>query len=173
MCVIAIPIAMAVVAAAGAAMQAKSQSDAANYQAAQAKNNAKIAGYQGQIAQHQGEEEADAIHRQVSATIGAQRAGFAAGGISLGSGTELAVESDTARAGALDLATARNNTDLKKWGFNIEKQNYLSSEAADKSAGTNALISGGVNVASSLLSSASMYSTNSGMFSGIGKGSTK
>ena len=58
------------------------------------------------------------------ALVGSQRAALAAQGVDLGSGTPLALQEDTARMGAIDAMTIRNNARREALGFTQEAANY-------------------------------------------------
>jgi hypothetical protein len=153
----AVAIAGVVASAAGTAMSVNSQMQQGKFQAQVAENNAKIAGYQADEAQKQGELQQDSINRRIAATAGAQRAAFAGAGISLGSGTTLDVAESSARTGASDIAMSQYNTALAKWGFGIQQQNAEAQASMDLATVNNAPISGAANFGASLLSTATQY----------------
>lgn len=76
-----------------------------------------------------------AAHRHRAATrqlIGSQRAALAANGVSLDTGSALDVQTDSARMGALDEATIRNNAAREAWG--ISAQSTMDRLASDNRA---------------------------------------
>lgn len=82
--------------------------------------NAQIAQLQAQDAIKRGEIAAERAGTQTGIMIGAERAGTAAGNIDANSGTAASIQADTAKFGALDELTIRNNAARQAWGYQTE-----------------------------------------------------
>jgi hypothetical protein len=138
--------------------QSKQAKPAYNYQAAIGRNNAKIAEWNAQEVNRQGEQELIAQQRKVAAITGAQRAAFGSRGIDMSEGSALNILSDTAYLGAQDSVTIKDNTAKKAWqarmqGYNDAANADLLQSRADAE---NPLLSG----ASSLLTSSGRVSNS-------------
>ena len=127
------------------ANQAEAARQQAAYQAQVAQNNAALAQQQGEVAQQQ-------IYREGAQRAAAQRATMAANGIDLGFGTAVDIQQDTARATALDAATAQYNAFLQ--GTSLRDQATL-----DRTAGRNAAAAAPAAMAGTLLAGASQFSS--------------
>jgi hypothetical protein len=95
---------------AGVAMQAQAaanasqaQKNAYEYQAAVSRNNQKIAEWQAQNAIAQGQEAEIDQRRKMAALKGSQRAGLAAKGLDISSGSALNILTDTDYLGEMDV----------------------------------------------------------------------
>lgn len=121
-----IGIAGAVVSGIGAAAQMQAQ--AANHQM-----QAAMQDRQAQIEQAAGEYEAARTQDVVKKTLGAQRAGFLANGLSLQGSADDVID-DTAREGALDIAAVQWNSKLKvdnqKYAAKVSRANADSASSA-------------------------------------------
>lgn len=114
----------------GAAGAAAKQQEAENNRAQAAQQER-----QAEINVQTGVYEAARVSDTVRRTTGAQRAGFAAGGIGL-DGSAAEVIDDTTREGALDLAAIRWNTNLKADNLKYEaKISRINANGAERSAG--------------------------------------
>jgi hypothetical protein len=153
-------IAGAVVAAAGAAYSGVAQSQAASYQAAVAKINAKQAGYQAEEAESAGRAQQDQLRLRTSALIAQATTAEAANNLQVGTGTPSQVLGDIAKGGAVDVAKSEYNTALTAWGYKSQQTAFENQAKLDTSQASNALISGSLSAAGSLLQGASMYNTN-------------
>jgi hypothetical protein len=134
----------------GAVISANSQYQAGKTQSKLLKQNATLAGYQGQSAIAQGEYEVGALRRNISQTIGAQRAAAGGSGLLVNQGSALDVQMDTARQGELDVARLRYNALLKSYGYQVENQSYMTqaeiAKATGKSNAVGSLLQGVGNV---------------------------
>ena len=127
------------------ANQAQAAKQQAAYQAQVAQNNAALAQQQGEVAQQQ-------VYREGAQRAAAQRATMAAHGIDLGFGTAVDIQQDTARATALDAATAQYNAFLQ--GTSQRDQSVL-----DRTVGRNASAAAPLAMAGTLLAGASQFSS--------------
>lgn len=132
--------------AAGTAMQAVGQMNAAEAAKAAAERNAQMATIMGHDAQDRGDLEQQRIGRQVSAVRGQQTANMAANGLDLTSGTPEAVLAQTDYYGLEDQRTAVNNANREAAGYKNRANGY-NSEAASynpyMTAGSTLLAGGG------------------------------
>jgi len=64
---------------------------------------------------------------QTAAAIGTQRAGFAANGVDVNSGSAANIQDDTAQLGEFDALTIRNNAAREAWGYRTQSQTYRTS----------------------------------------------
>lgn len=107
------------------------------YQASLLEQNATVAEQQAADAIARGAEE-EAYHRAgVRKLIGAQRAAIGASGVDIGSGSALDVQLESARLGAIDEITIRNNAAREAWGYKVEAVNYRSQAILGKYAAKN------------------------------------
>ncbi len=145
----AIPAAISL---AGGAMGAQGARQAGAYAAAQSEQNAQYKEAAAVDAEKRGAVQADQYRRQVGQMIGTQRAGFAANGIDVNSGTAAEIQDDTAAIGEFDALTIANNAAREAWGYRVGAQNDLSNATmARKNAKSSASgsILGGVGGAAS------------------------
>src|SRR3954465_13259936 len=80
-----------------------------NFQASMAKLNAEFAKVSEEDALRRGDVSANLVKKQVKGVIGSQRAGLAAQGIDISSGSALDIQLDTAYQGQIDYLTVKNN----------------------------------------------------------------
>lgn len=67
--------------------------------------------------------------------IGSQRAGFAAQGVDISTGSPLDVQTDTAYQGELDALTIRTNAAREAWGFQVSAEDERMQAAAQRKLG--------------------------------------
>jgi hypothetical protein len=133
--------------AAGTAMQAVGQMNAAEAAKAAAERNAQMATIMGHDAQDRGDLEQQRIGRQVSAVRGQQTANMAANGLDLTSGTPEAVLAQTDYYGLEDQRTAVNNANREAAGYKNRANGYASEAASYNpymTAGSTLLAGGGM-----------------------------
>jgi hypothetical protein len=139
----AIPIAMSL---AGGMMGAQNARQQGAFQAAMAEQNAGYKEAAAQDAEKRGAADADRYRRQVGQLIGSQRAGFAANGIDVNSGTAADIQDDTAAFGEFDALTIANNAAREAWGYRVGAQNDLMNgrmaQGNAKSAATGSILGG-------------------------------
>lgn len=130
--------------AVGAYNQNEAAANAASYNAAVAQNAATYARQAGEV-------QAQAADRQTAALIGRQKAGFAASGIDVNTGSPLDIQSDTARFGRLNDLTIRNNAARQAWGYqatgNLETAQAQNYQTAATTSAIGSLIGTGGSVA--------------------------
>jgi hypothetical protein len=86
--------------------------------------NASVATAQAEDALQRGREAEDQLHTGVKKLMGAQRAGFAAQGVELDSGSALEIQQDTGAQAALDTQRIKLNAAREAWGFKQQATNY-------------------------------------------------
>ncbi|MET1025620.1 MAG: hypothetical protein ABWY00_00525 [Dongiaceae bacterium] len=149
------------VSAVGAVQQGQAQSQQAKYNAAVARNNQVIANQNADDALKRGEVDETEQRKKTQLMLGQQRAGFAAQGADLGSGSVLDILGDTAATGELDALTIRGNAQREARQYLVQG-NDLSAEATLKGMeARQARTAGYFDMTSSLLGGvskgASMY----------------
>lgn len=146
---------MAVGSAATGALAANAQ---AKYQAKIADRNAAMEREAGQQELQNTREAALDHYRKVGQMKGAQRARAAAGGVSVDYGTALALQDETEMLGREDADRIYRQGFQNVRGRDIQASNYGAEANAQRTAGTMALVKGGFDIGSSLLSAANQYS---------------
>jgi len=138
----------------GAVQQGQAQKKQARYQAGVERNNATIAGWQAQDATQRGQIEEQRQRLATARLRSSQRAGMAANGIEIDSGSPLDVLMDTAQLGELDALTIRSNAEREAYGFRSQSGNLMAQAGLTTMAGRNAATAGYIGAGSTLLSSA-------------------
>lgn len=148
-------VAGAGIAAYGAVQQGKAASDAANY-------NAKLAAQNAAIAQQQAQSQATQQQQRARAAIGSEEAAYGASGVDAGSGTPLDVLSSSAQQSEFGRQTIEYDGRLKSLG-------YSDQNALDSAAAGNALQQGNLKAGSAILTGAAGAA---GKFGGSGAGTS-
>ncbi|MDY7579352.1 hypothetical protein RGU70_13620 [Herbaspirillum sp. RTI4] len=119
--------------AAGASNAASAQQASLGYQASVAANNAIIAQDKASITQDNGQIAVQNQDLKTAQTFGMQRAGLAANGVDLGSGSANDILTSTTMMGARDADQLQTNAMREAWGY--------STQAADDTNNAKALTS--------------------------------
>jgi hypothetical protein len=131
--------------------QADAERRQGKFQQAMARINERRTTLEAEDAMVRGEKEAGRYQKQVNQVIGQQRSGYAAQGVVVSSGTAASIQEETAKIGAEDVQTIRNNAFREAMGFkNQAQQSALSGRMARRAAEFQAdqtLISGGLEAA--------------------------
>ena len=143
MCVATLAIAGAVAGAAGSIMGGISQANAAHYQAQVAANNALIEKQNAAYAASAGSAKTEQAGFQARAQLAQIRAGEAANGLDVNSGTPADVQESEHEIGDLNTRTVANNSALQVYGYQTQAVNYQAQSAADE-AQVGGDIAGGV-----------------------------
>lgn len=107
-----------------AASQASAaQKSAYEYQAAVSRNNQKIAEWQAQNEIEKGQEAEVEQRRKIAALKGSQRAGLAAKGLDISTGSALNILTDTDYLGELDVLNIRSNAERAAWAARVQGSN--------------------------------------------------
>lgn len=125
------------------------------YQAQVAANNAKIAQQNAEQEIQTGETQVGIQGMKNRATLGATKAGQAASGVDVNSGSSVAVRAGESEVGALDAATIRSNAARKAYGFQVGAASDLAQSQLDIAGGKQASAAGSTAAIGSLLSGAS------------------
>lgn len=163
-----VPVAVGIMAGAalvGGVMNGMAAKDAAEANADAARRNAELAQKAADAALQDGEQDAAKVVMQGEALEGAQRTGYAAGGVVVDQGSAAQMVESTEALTAIDVETIRNNAQREAWGLRTGAANMLEDASAMEDAGQLALwsgIIGGVGSGASTL-----------IAGGIGKGAPK
>lgn len=135
----------------GSGASAASNYESGSYQAQVARNNQVIGNSNADLATFRGNQEINNAQQRTVQMIGAQRAGAGASGVDVNSGSPLRAQEDTARLGAMDVQTIRDNAARSAWGFRTQAQNFGNEGKLDTARGDEgafaSLIGGGANFA--------------------------
>ncbi len=142
----------------GAYQQGQAQAAAANYQAQVARNNAIIAKQNADAATAAGENQAEQSLMKTGMTVGAARAAAAANGLDPNSGSPLSLQTDTAKTGAVNALTIRNNAAWQAYGDQVQGMSQTAQAGLDQAQSGWDAQAGGMGAATSLLSGASAVS---------------
>lgn len=142
----------------GAYQQGQAQSEAAQYQAAVARNNQTIANQNAQYAVQEGQAMEQAKREQTAQMIGTQRAQAGALGLDPNSGSALRLQKDTSRLGETDALTIRNNAARASYGYTTQGINFSNQGQLDMMTAKNAAAGGQLGAFSSLIGGASSVS---------------
>jgi len=141
-------IASMVATGAGAYQASEARKQAGQYDAAVARNNAKVAGWKASEAEDRATTSAMDIGRRTADTRGKQKAALAANGLDLGMGSPQAVLDQTDYYGLQDQRTTIENGNQEAWGYKQQASNYTTqanwSEA--KASAENPMLSAGVSM---------------------------
>ena len=135
----------------GVAQSVDAQNKQADYNEAVAKNEATMAEYKAQDALERGTLAEKQKRLQTQKLIGAQKAGIAASGFTIGEGSAEDMLVDTEALGEEDVFAIRSNAAREAWSFRVSGTNALSQAGADSIAARNrninTILSGGSRVA--------------------------
>ena len=151
-------VAGGVASAAGGILGGLGSYNAYSYKAAVAKQNAEIAKGNAEYATWEGGKAAERQGLADQFQLGKIVTQQAASGTDVNSGTNLAVQQSQQRVASENQMMIRSNASRKAYGYEVERTNLLNEASMDKQAGTNALISGGLNAAGSIIGGASSVS---------------
>jgi hypothetical protein len=170
-----IAVATAVTAGAAAGYTAYTAHKQANFQAAVAQNNAQIAENNAKTVLMEGQVAESAKRAEMGRKIGAALAEQGASGVDVNYGSPSVVRKGLFEEGELDALTIRHNAMAKAIAYKNEGKGYNTTAQFAKIAGRDALIAGGINVASSFVSGANSYTNtkalqNSGQIASVPKG---
>lgn len=140
------------IAGVGAIEQGNAASQAAAYNAQVAANNAKIATQDARFASQEGEANAAAKEMQNRKAIGAIKAGQAANGIDVNSGSAVDVRSSAAELGELDAINIRSNAARQAYGHQTQAAGDTGQSQLDRSESSNDAIGGDIRGGGTLLS---------------------
>lgn len=145
----------AVTSAAGAMEQGAAGQAAANYQAAVAANNAKIANQNAAWDIQSGEIQAANRGLRARAQVGAQKASQGAGGVDVNTGSASDVRAGTAEMGMLDALTIRSNAARQAYSAEVQGVSDTAQSQLDIMQGEQSEKAGDIGAATSLLNGVS------------------
>jgi len=144
-----------VLGAAGTVYSGIAAMQAANYQAAVAEMNAKIAEDNARRAVFASQVAAQDQDRQTAAALGELLAQQGASGIDVGTGSQLLAQRGTRELGRLDSLRIRQEGDIQRYNFQTDAVNARAQAQLSRMEGRSALIGGILGGARSLLGAAS------------------
>lgn len=118
--------------------------------------NAQVAELQADDALARGREQQGLQQAQVRRMVGTQRAGFAAQGIDVGSGSAADVQADTTYLGELDRLTIGNNAAREAWGYRVEAEDRRMAADVARKGGQAAQTASRWDAANTVVGGASM-----------------
>lgn len=147
----ALPIVAAGVSAAGTLFQGYGALQQGKYEAAVARNNAKMETEAARESIRVGGVEREKFWRDIGRVKGQQNASMAANGIDLGFGTAARVQDDTQALANKDAGELYRNIEERTKGHVVNASNFVSEAKAAKYRGKTAMIGSVFGAASSLL----------------------
>lgn len=132
----------------GAYAQSKALKSQGDYANQMGQMNAQLADVKASDSIQRGDIEANRNDQRTRGIVGSQRAGLAAQGVDVNSGSAADVQADTAGMGAVDSLTIKNNAWREAWGYKVQSVNdtYQGkfTQMADNYAANNTLLTGGM-----------------------------
>ena len=151
---------------AGTLQSANAQSNALQYQAQVARNNATIANEYATRSLQAGDVQAENAMEETSQRQGAIRAAAGASGFDVNSGSSLRVQEGTAMVGAQNVATIRNNARMAAYGYEVQGIGYQGQGALDTAAASNTMTAGELKAGTIIADNAAYSSKWSSMWGG-------
>lgn len=139
----------------GTVMGGIAQSNAASYQSQIAANNAQIATNNATAATAAGEIQAETESKKGAAQIGEIKAGQAASGIDVNTGSAVDVQAGQRMTNVTDAENVEHNALLTAYGYTTQGANFQAQSEADQAAADAAPIGAGLSAAGTLLGDAS------------------
>ncbi len=143
------------ISAGGAVYSGVASANSANYQGAVARNNAIIAGQNADYAVASGLQKAETQGLKGAAIGGKIKAGQAANGVDVNSGSAVDVQAGSREAGELDSETVLNNAQLAAYGYRSQQTGYTAQSGLDTMEASADETSGFLKGGGGLLSGAS------------------
>lgn len=142
----------------GSIAQGAAAAKEAQYQAAIARNNAVIARKNATYSLVKGQREEQSYRIRGAALISALRARFGASGAEVNIGSPVQVTSGAVMIQELDALTIRNNAAREAWNYEVEARNFEAQSELNEMQADNAMMSGVIGAASSLVQGVSSVS---------------
>ena len=143
----------------GALKTGEAQSNMYTYQAGVARVNAAVAKQDAQYATAAGEVEATNSGLRTRAEVGSTRAGMAAGNVDVNTGSGARVLKSETEIGQENQATIRANAAKRAYGFDVKAASDTASAGALDIAATTSKESGDINAISTILGTAGSVSS--------------
>lgn len=138
----------------GAYQGGKAQQSMFNYQSRVAQINAQNAQTQANVEQQTGDIRAQQSGLRTAQRVGLTRAGMAAGGLDLGSGSAKSVVGSEEEVGQFEQASIRNDAARRAFGYQTAAFGDISQANVDIAAGQGARQAADINVGTSVLGAA-------------------
>jgi len=142
----------------GAMQKGSADQQAAQYQAAVARNNQIIANQNAQYAIEKGRAAEEVKRERTAQMISSQRMRAGAAGLTLDSGSPLRIQEDVAQQGEIDALTIRNNAAREAYGWESQGMGYAAQAQLDEMRGRSAREAGTLGAFSSIVGGASSVS---------------
>jgi hypothetical protein len=166
----------AVTTAVGAISSANANAASASYSAQVARNNATIAGQNAQYASEAGAEKTAEQSMRSRAALGAMRAGIAANGVDVNSGSAADEQTGQREIGDLNTQQTAQNAALTAYGYRTQQTSFTAqSQLEEQQAGqdiTGGIVSAGGDLLSGASSVGGKYSQYLQTSGGAGSSST-
>ncbi len=143
------------ISALGGMQSAEAQKRNMFYQAAVAANNAQIARYNAEMETQTGQSQMATEGMKNRSVIGQMKAGQAASGVDVNTGSFVNARAGAAEIGALNQATIGSNAARKTYGFQVQASQDMAQSQMDIQGGQQVAAAAPLTAAGSLLSSAS------------------
>src|SRR5271165_4807660 len=138
----------------GAESQAHAQQATANYQSQVATTNARIADQNREYAVAAGNAQAEQQMQRNAQTEGRLKAGLAASGFDINSGTAENLQRSQRLIGEEDVLNIQNNAARQAYGYQVQGTGYAAQSQLDTAAGQSYAQAGGINEGTTILSGA-------------------
>ena len=125
-----------------------------NYQAGIAQINAGIARQNSQFAYQKGDKESEKYGIKAGQQLGAIKAAQASGGLDINSGSNKQVQDSQVALAKTDMAQIRQNAAKVAYDYNVQAWGFDQEAKMKKAAGRNAMISGVIGAAGSIVGTA-------------------
>lgn len=160
---VTLAIGSAVMGGIGSIQQGQAASSAANYNAKIQQNNAAIATQNADFAGAQGNVNVAAQGAKNKAQVGATLASQGASGVTVNTGSPVAVRESEAKVGMLDALNIRAQAAQKAYGYQVEAVNDKAQADLEKSKAKAARTAGYIGAATSVLGGAAQASEYSNL----------
>ena len=130
------------------------------YQAAVSRNNAVIAEHNARIAEERGKVAETQKQRQIQQLIGKQRAGAAASGVEIDTGSALSARQDIAEQGAFDIENIKFDTAMESYNYRVAGSQAQSQASLYQAQGSQAATAGMIGAGGTLLTGAGQFASN-------------
>lgn len=127
------------------------------YQAAVSRNNAIIAERNARLAEERGKVAETQKQRQIQQLIGRQRAGAAASGVEVDTGSALLARQDIAEMGAFDIENIKFDTAMEAYNYRVAGSQAQSQAALYQAQGSQAATAGMIGAGGTLLTGAGQF----------------
>lgn len=152
----------------GSQFSGSAKYNASQYQAQVAENNARISQLNKEYELAAGKTSAENQMLKTGSMISSQKAGQAASGIDVNTGSAVDVRASTAELGALDASTIMNNAMKRAFGYDVQKASFQDEAALKHQTAAYQDTATNLDIASSLISGVSSVSDKWSKFKQVG-----